>query len=446
VTVRLRTAAVAALVLAIAGCAHAPGAPDPAKSSAPSRLAPKGPSLWWEDLGDPVLRKILQDADLASLDVKAALARLDQAEAEVALVRAQRVPQVDVGGVSAVGARRWSDSSATAGTPSLSAAWEIDIWGRLAKAKAAARSDSDAAQADVDQARLLVGAETARAYLALRTAEADAAAAERRCGFMADALALIQRRAAAGAAGADAVAAQRRALGEADQRLRAAQTEAAIQRIRLAAILGSTTPFEPPPASDQPTSGSAEIRAASDAVDQRPDVRAAYDRFAAADYRRASAVAASRPRFDLTAALGAPDVAIAVLLDQRTLVWSAAMAVSDTILDGGAKHARIRGAAAEADAADIAYRKAVVQGWTEIQTALIEQAAAEAEAAQARETLADAQAALRRGQVRRRARALDGVGFAALQDQVEAARSTAGQAQRRALEARVQLALARGGA
>lgn len=430
----------ATTLLALAACAEGP---RPDRPAAAARLAPRGPSPWREDLADPVLRQLLAEADAGDLDVKLALARLERAEADVAAARADLSPEVTVGGDAATGGRSLH-SATSAATPALAATYELDLWGRLAAAASAASHDRSAAEADVAAARLLVGAETARAYVALCTAERAEGTAEHRRALAERALVLTELRAREGVAGADELASRRQALSEAEVRRRGAQAEAALQRIRLGALLGRSEPASPP-VDTMPSPPDGGPIASSELIDGRPDVQAALARLAAADQRRAVAVAASRPQFQITAALGAPDAAVAVLLDSGALAWAAAASLTHTLFDAGANRARIHAADAEADAADIGYRKAVLQGWTELRGAIVDTAAAQDEAAQAQAALAAADRSLARGEMRHQAGTLDGLALGALDDQAAAAVQASDQARARWLDARVRLALAAGG-
>jgi outer membrane protein TolC len=165
----------------------------------------------------------------------------------------------------------------------------------------------------------------------------------------------------------------------------------------------------------------------------------------AADARRAQAVAGARPQFQITALLGAPDASIATLLDARALAWAVAGSLTQAVLDGGAARARVHAASAEADVADLQYRKAVITGWSEVRAALIDVVRAQRDVSAAQTAGEAADRAARVVDLRRREGLADGLdvvaaeaGRAATQDQLQVARLAA-------VEARVHLALATGG-
>ena len=436
-----RLAVLAAAALLLSACAHLDPEDRAPRTNPVARLAPAGPSPWLVDFGDPALARLLRDADLGSLDVKIALARVARARADVATARADRALHVSVGAEAAGGGTSFRDTRSAA-TPTFEAAYEVDLWGRLAQAQKAAGHDQSAAEADVPAARLLVAAETVRVFAALRFAQDEVAGQIRRAERLAQGVALNVRRAEAGATTPDAVAAARQALIQARAALASAREDEALQTARLGDLLGQPALVVPP--GPQLAAASA-VATSADIVEARPDVRAALARLQAADDRRAEAVAASRPQLRITALLGAPDAAIATLLDARALAWAVAASLNHALLDGGAARARVKAAGADADVADLQYRKAVVTGWSEVRAAVIDGARADRERAAALAMGDLARNAARVQEVRRREGVADGLDAVAAGAATETALDQLRAADLAAVEARVRLALATGG-
>lgn len=431
--------------LALAGCAHLSAADKGPRSDPVARLAPTSATPWREDFGDPILRSLLVTTDAGALTGKLALARLARADAEVEAADAVRTVNVVAGLSAAVGGETFHDGARSAGTPTLEVRHDLDVWGRLAHGRRAARADRAAAASDVDAARLQVAAETVRSYLVLAAARDSAAIAERREAAAREALIHGERRLAAGAAQARDLAPARAALIAAQDARARAIAQASLELARLADLAGG--PVDVPslgPARVAPSLIDPASPVPSSAVDRRPDVLAAHARLQAADEHRAAAIAASRPQFQIAAALGSPDAAVATLLDVRSLAWAAAATVSHEILDGRARRARVHVATAEADIADLAYRQAVLGGWQDIRAAVAEAADARRVWSAAETSAQIARDALAEGEIRRRAGALDGGGAARLKMAVADAEQAACDARLRLGVARVALVLARG--
>ncbi|WP_438851819.1 TolC family protein [Brevundimonas nasdae] len=434
----LTTTVVAAALIGLGACAT----PVPRERPSALRLTPPQEAVWTEDFGDPILRDLLARADLGNLDVKAALARAEQAQAAVALTRSTRTPRIEVGVAGAAGGTSLRRTRHAA-SPTLEAAYEADLWGRIRQMRTAVDADAAAAAADTIEARRLIAAQTVTAYVALRAAQQAEASAQRAAAAAARRVDLMRVRVQNGAASNGEVLEAEVVRAEAEAVGRDARTEVIAQTLLLEALLGGVRGLELASAAlpRLPAGGDG---LSSDAVDHRPDVQAALLRLQAADARRAAAVAAERPQFQIIAALGAPDPAIATLLDVKTLAWALAGTVTQAVVDGGAADARIAAASSEADQAEIAWRKAVVDGWTEMQLAVRREADAAAAVSQASLVDRSARTALQAAERRHREGVIDGVAMADAALAVETAQRALTQAQAQALAARVQSRLATG--
>lgn len=142
------------------------------------------PDDWWRLYADPVLDRLIAQAFAANTDLRVAAANLARARAMLGEARAGRLPTTDLSGGVSYGdavqggfaqggsAEQWSYSGG------LDIAWEADLFGRIGRAIEAARADAEAVEAARDMVRVMVAAETARAY-ANACAFADSAAVAR---------------------------------------------------------------------------------------------------------------------------------------------------------------------------------------------------------------------------------------------------------------------------
>ena len=146
---------VAALVLA--GCASAPeqvatGVTPPAQFkeagprwtvAAPAESQDRG--AWWKVFGDPALDELVERAAAGNTSIQEAAAHLAQARAIARSVDADRAPQIGVG----AGANRQAGANtangskpATMTSAGASLSYEVDLFGRLARASNAAALDA----------------------------------------------------------------------------------------------------------------------------------------------------------------------------------------------------------------------------------------------------------------------------------------------------------------
>jgi outer membrane protein TolC len=152
----------------LAGCAVGPDYREPVPvvpnrwqtgKDANAGLRPIDPETlktWWKNFGDARLDRLMNRALADNLDLKMALARIDQARAERRGTRAELFPKVDV----AAGAQR-NDNPFPGFAPGIrfnlfevgfDALWEIDLFGRQQRRLEAASADLDAATEDYAQA------------------------------------------------------------------------------------------------------------------------------------------------------------------------------------------------------------------------------------------------------------------------------------------------------
>jgi outer membrane protein TolC len=280
----------------------------------------------------------------------------------------------------------------------------------------------------------------------LRAAQARRAAAERRLLLAGQARGLIGRRQVEGGATAENLAAAQAEEATVRADVQFARHAVETQQIRLGLLLGQDDPIDEPALVDAVAPPTPWVSAVpSEAVLGRSDIQAAQARLTAADARRAEAVAASRPRFMLTAGFGSGDTDLLYLLDVRALAWAVAGGLTHELLDGGAAKARKRGAEAEAQLAELAYRKAVGQAWGQARlglAALQDASTAEDLASQARRR---ALAAVAAGRARHRDGDIDGVSLAALEAGAAGADAALAEAQATRASAYIDLSLALGG-
>ena len=213
---RIRSFVLASIsALALAACAAgpdyvAPLPPTPA-ASGPFLSAEAGvvtptplPADWWRLYNDPVLDTLVADALAANTDVRQASGRIERARAALRGARADRLPST---GISAAPAyARVSEAEAPGGgdregfvfDAGLDLSYEVDLFGRVGRGIEAARADIETAQADADTVRVMVVADTTRAYADAASAAARIAVAERIVALLDDSLRLTRKRHDAG--------------------------------------------------------------------------------------------------------------------------------------------------------------------------------------------------------------------------------------------------------
>ncbi|MGH8724978.1 MAG: TolC family protein, partial [Burkholderiales bacterium] len=200
------------LLLLLAGCATSlppidaeklPAAPAEYKEkwtvAAPAAAQPRGE--WWKAFSDPVLDDLVERANRNNASVQVAAARLAQARAFVRATDADRSLQVGVG----ASARRAQGIIGGDSGPARSLfatgvdlSYEVDLFGRLSHSSQAAVLDAQSREALLQSTRLLVQAEVAQTYLALRALDDERVLVRTTLNAYRETLALTERRWRAG--------------------------------------------------------------------------------------------------------------------------------------------------------------------------------------------------------------------------------------------------------
>lgn len=371
------------VALLLAGCASAPGPlPAPldtmpaawrAPATPPADTAPRADGArWWQAFGDPVLAELVERAADANTGLQQAAARLAQARALAREADAARRPQLGAQASLARGERRaFGEPPASSGALGLAASYEIDLFGRNAGAASAAALEADARQAQLAATRLVVRAEVAQAYFALRALDDERAIVGQTLAAYRDSLRLLERRQAAGdVAELEVVRLRAEAAATEAEGLALVRRRAALEHA-IALLTG-----QPPqalaiaPAPWQAALPGVPAGLPADLLVRRPDVRAAQDRLAAAQRRVGIAETAWFPSLALTAEGGAATTDLSSLLQGSARAWSVGALLQLPLFDGGRRDVLLAGERAGFDAAVGDWRERLLVALREVEDEL----------------------------------------------------------------------------
>lgn len=388
---RARWGLLPATLLLLAGCVSPP-ASQPSAEGLPASWQAQMPAAdrvaalqaWWQQgFDDPLLGELVAQAQATHPGLAQATARIRQARAAAAAAGAGRWPSFDAG-ASVTRSRTGlppAPGVQTSGGLSLDAAWEVDLFGGLRQAEAAAQARAQASGDQWHDARVTLAAEVAQAYVGLRACEAvlavytqDAASLAQtadltrqkvRVGFDAPANAALAD--ASSAEAANRVVAQRAECDVAIKQLVALTGEA---EPRLRERLAARSAVLPRPAGFRVEAIPAEL------LSSRPDVSAAARAVAAAAADVGVAQADRYPRLSLTGAIGLAAVRTGGQTDDgRT--WSFGPSLFVPLFDAGRRQAAVDGAVARYDEAVAAWRERATGAVREVEEALVRLDAAE---------------------------------------------------------------------
>lgn len=245
--------------LALTGCSLIPAyqrpiVPAPTHWPHTDADAAETPTAWWTSFGSPALDSWVAQALAANQDLAAAVARIAQARAVAAIADAPVWPTLDAS-LGVVDTDRSGNAAASGGTQSgtrttgqLSAAYEIDLFGRVAANRVAARSRLEASRYDWAALRLATSADVAQAGLTLAATGERIRLAQTNLDAARNVLALFEAQFAAGRVSALERDQQRIVVANTEATLAALEQIASTTRNQLALLTGAATPdFAPQP-------------------------------------------------------------------------------------------------------------------------------------------------------------------------------------------------------
>jgi NodT family efflux transporter outer membrane factor (OMF) lipoprotein len=157
---------------------------SPALEIASQQHAQPDSRQWWRVFNDPVLDHLMAQADSHNPDLQVAGLRVMESRAQLGIALSGRYPQLQQASADSLyldrrqsGGANPQDTHFWQYSAGFDIGWELDFWGRFSRAIESADASWFAAQANHENALVLLHAQLAQNYYALRTAEARLAIA-----------------------------------------------------------------------------------------------------------------------------------------------------------------------------------------------------------------------------------------------------------------------------
>lgn len=423
-----RSAATALALSVLAACTVGPNYRPP-EASAPARFGEAvtgtrpAPELtgWWHRYRDPELDRLVELALAQSPDIAVAVARIQQARAQERVARAAYLPQVNAqagttyqrfsknaglaslaslfgggagggagGGSGAGGSGSGGGSSGSSGSgggitspgssiqtysAGFDASWELDLFGGVTRQVEGSRARTEAAVWNARDAQLSLVAETADAYLQLRSLQEREAIARNEVARQEGNLKIAANTSRAGLIAEGDFVRQRAELASAQAAIGPIVAEGKAQMHAIAVLTGQTPDAlivelsQPRPALSVPPAVPPGLP--SELLRRRPDVRAAERNLAAATADIGVAVADLYPRFSLTGMAQLISTALSNLFTGDSLQLTGAANATFPVLDFGRRKGQVAVRQAAADEAYAQYRRTVLLALRDTEDALI---------------------------------------------------------------------------
>lgn len=430
---------------------------DAPRTEAPQRFQYAGDAAaawpdaaWWQGFGSTELTAMIEQAGRDSPDLAAALARIEQAEAQSRSAASSLFPSLGAGG----SATRSTSNPGGQGTVvrttyqgNLQAAYQLDLLGRYRAEAAAGRTRLEATQYDYEAAALTLNASIAAGYFQvlalrdrlrltgeqLRSAEGILGLLEQqaRIGVISD-LELAQQR--------NAIATQRASLQGLTQSEREALATLAVLLGRLPS--GFTANAR---SLDELRAPAVVAGLPSELLQRRPDIRSAEAGLRAANFDIGSARAARFPSIQLTASGGTTSDVLSNLLSPGSFLTSLAAGLTAPIFEGGRLEAQEDASRARYRELVANYSKTVLSAFRDAEVALSAADLYNRQYQFARQALDEATRAYQLAEARYRVGAVDFISVLDAQRSVFSATDSVAQANLARLSALVDLYEALGG-
>lgn len=366
--------------------------PDQYQHTPLAESMPYPQDQWWEVFHDRELNRLVEEVLKNNLELKKAEASIMELAYRTAQARAGRFPSFNLEGK--VGRTRKTVEEPTlvmqgmsfsmetqtdqqnidSSSLSLPATFELDLWGRLARAEEAARAELLAAKENRRTLAQTVVAETVTLYFQMESLERRIQITQQKIQSHRRSLDFIRGRYERGLASILELRQARRALAGAKASLPGLRQELGTTQHKLEVLLGHYPRTSPPRKLGQDyfhRLPPVPPGLPSDLLLRRPDVRAAEAKLKALNARVGEAKASRFPRIKLTGSYGYSSEELHHLFDPESELWSIAAGLVQPLFDAGKLKAAHRAAQAKYRQGLMDYAKTVLNAFSEVEGALL---------------------------------------------------------------------------
>ncbi|WP_049973715.1 efflux transporter outer membrane subunit [Azospirillum sp. B4] len=339
---------------------------------------------WWRQFNSPELDSLIARVASDNFDVRAAMARIRQAEATVDQQRATLFPTVSGslgrtrsqsgGGTTTVanGNAISRNNISSNYSAKLSASYELDFWGKNRSALESAKASLDYSHYDKQTVLMTAIATVATDYFQALAYKDRLTLARQSLKDAEDVLRGIQARARAGTATAVDVANQVNVV-EGERAAIPQYEQSLAQQVDALAVLVGVLP-EQLKIEGTTLSGMAEPEVApnlpSTLLARRPDVASAEAQLIAANATLRNVIAQQYPSLSLTGSYGYQNDTVSDLFNPASKLWSLGTSLTQTVFDAGSLQAQSDAQRAKVEELAADYQKAVVTAFADVEDAL----------------------------------------------------------------------------
>jgi multidrug efflux system outer membrane protein len=375
------------LALVLSGCLVGPDYERP-KTDVPAQWRIEYPAAadtantkWWEQFDDPTLNQLIEEALRQNLDMRAAAARVDQFIGALTTTRAQFYPQTGYGfDASRNRATESGPNPLPSGTDpyyslyqgALSAAWQIDLFGRV-------RRQSEAAQAQVyasEQGRrgviLSLVTSVAASYVGLRALDRQLEISRATAENYAGTKQIFELRFKGGVVSQTEVSQVESQYQQALAAIPSLEQQIAAQENLISVLLGRNPgPIPRGRTIDELAAPGLPSDLPSTLLERRPDILQAEQNLVAANANIGVARSLYFPDISLTGLLGSISTAFGDFLSGPAKTWTVAGSLAGPIFTFGNIEGQVQTAEAAQREALALYQQTILNAFRETNDALV---------------------------------------------------------------------------
>lgn len=381
------------LVIVLAGCRYLEvGYKSPQPPVAPPAFYNHGEAStaplpvpeesWWHVFGDSEMNALVDRVLTYNFDIRQAVSRILEVQAQFRQAKADRWPTLDLD--AGVSQRRqsifdsntgdWYKNKSDSYDLSLPATFELDFWGRLARAEEALRADLLAAENNRQVVAQTAVAEAISLYLLMESLERQIQITRRSVNTYEKSLNVVMGRYNKGLISILDVRQARRTLAQEQSHLPLLVQELGITQHQLAVLSGQypkTRSARPQPEDYFRHLAPVPAGLPSDLLSRRPDIREADARLKSLNARVGVAKASRFPRITLTGSFGYTSDELSGLFRADSELRVIAAGFVQPLFDAGKLAAVQRAAEARYIQGQIGYARTVLNAFEEVESALL---------------------------------------------------------------------------
>ncbi len=345
--------------------------------------APEATSLadlpWWQVFEDGVLQQLILESLHANYDLKTAVARVEQAKAQVGVAQSPFYPQI--GYQTSSGRQHQPQFQGQAADTynlfygAVALAWEIDVWGRIRRSNEAAQQTLLATEEFRRGILLSLVTSVAQAYLTLLELDRELEIATDTTQSFQQTLDLFTRRYQGGVGDKLQVSRAEAALAITQAQIPDLERRIVIQENALCVLLGRNPGPIPrgTPLVARTGAPATPPGLPSALLERRPDVLRAEHVIASANAQVGVAVTNFFPQIGLTALYGGQSTELRDIVKQNFSLWNIAGNAAGPLFQGFALLEQYRGQLAGWEETKALYQQTVLTAFAEVSNTLTAQ-------------------------------------------------------------------------